>query len=360
MNKEKFYSFEKLIHLLCITTPKKYVFTIGTLIIIGAICNYSSNKSLPWFWVLVCGFALVIYMDIHSVRKSGVFLEQLETGDYILRDNKTKLTRQFYSGRNWIIIFLVPTLIVPAVIYIIKYPLGLPIKIFAYLMLYIIIMLCVVSYSEYVYLIMFSFRLYKKADKIRKYDKDRPHKTDWITALADITNKQSNYFFITGTNFILLLSLITLSGQYGVSLENRTSLMLVCYLWMLIAIGIVVMFTVFSLCSYLFIKLLIEQLTQMSIAKYEHRCKCMYSKKEWQKYGWIFEINKIKILLLEQTPSYPYKPLIRYAVSCAVGIFNFGATLESIYSLQNQIMVYINSHQSSLLLLTEIIESTKW
>ncbi len=345
MKNKKAISFSGLIALLCKNSSKNYVRIVGALIVIGAICNYSSHKPLPMFWALVCGFVLVIYMDIHSIRQSGAFHKKMAKSgeaDFVLRDEKAKLTEQFYSNRNWFIIFAVPTLIVPAVIYIIKYPLGLPIKIFAYTMLYFIIALCVISYSEYVYLIMFSFRLYKNADKIQKYNHDRPHKTEWLEALAGITNKQSNYFFITGTNFILLLALITLSGKYDVSLENKISLAFVSYLWTLIAIGIVLMFTFFSLCSYIFIKLLVDRLTQKSICNYEAECKIYEYNKKISKCKEIIEIMKIKILLLEQTPSYPTKPISRYAISCIVGIINFGATLESIYSLQAHIMSAIH------------------
>lgn len=340
MKSKKSISFNGLIALLCKISPKNYVFIVGMLIVIGAICNYTSNKPLPMFWALVCGFALVIYMDIHSIRQSGTFNEKMQqTGeaDFVLRDQKEELNKLFYSGRNWIIIFLVPTLIVPAVIYIIQYPLGLPIKIYAYTMLYFIIALCVISYSEYVYLIIFSFRLYRNARKIRNYDHDRPHKTKWLESLASITNKQSNYFFITGTNFILLLALITLSGKYDVSLENKVSLIFVAYLWMLIAIGIVLMFTIFSLCSYLFIKLLVDSLTQKSIHNYELECKIYGYNKRKTNCKEMIELIKIKILLLEQTPSYPHKPLSRYAISCIVGIINFGATLESICSLHEYV-----------------------
>lgn len=345
MKNKKAISFNRLIALLCKLSSKNYVLIVGLLIVIGAICNCVSNKPLPMFWALVCGFAFVIYMDIHSIRQSESFHKKMMkngAADFVLRDQKEKLGKLFYSGRNWIIIFLVPTLIVPAVIYIIQYPLGLPIKIYAYTMLYFIIALCGISYSEYVYLIIFSFRLYKNAKKIQKYNHDRPHKTEWLESLARITNKQSNYFFITGTNFIFLLALITLSGKYDVSLENKTSLIFVSYLWMIIAIGIVLMFTFFSLCSYLFIKLLVDSLTQKSICNYEIECKIYEYNKKKTKCKEMIELIKIKILLLEQTPSYPHKPLSRYAVSCIVGIINFGATLESIRSLHEYVVSAIH------------------
>lgn len=336
MKKEKQNFFQRLVILLCKTSSINYIYIVGILVVIGAMCNYSSNKPLPMFWVLVAGFAFVIYMDIHSIRQSGTFLKQIEksmAGDCTLRDQRAKLTKRFYSKRNWIIVFLVPTLILPAVIYIIRYPLGIQIKIFAYTALYLIIALCVISYSQYVYLIIFTYDLYKNAIYIKKYNHDCPHKTKWLSTLADTTNKQSNYFFITGTNFILLLSLITLSQKYDVSLESMTSLILVGYLWMLIIIGIVLMFTIFSLCSYYFVKLLIDNLSQKSISIYEQQHTGYGNDNRKQKYKELMILTEIKIMLLEQTPSYPHKPLVRYAMSYIVGAINFVATLESLRSL---------------------------
>lgn len=342
MKNKKNISFYCLVDLICKTSLKKYITIVGSLIIIGGTCNYSSNKPLPMFWVLVAGFALVIYMDVHSIKQSGVFIKSIKQdilADFKLFNENARLSKQFYSNKNWIIIFLVPSLIVPSVIYIIRYPLGLPIKIFAYTMLYLIIALCVISYSEYVYLITFSFHLCQNVKHIQKYNHDRPHKTDWLNRLASITNKQSNYFFITGTNFIFLLSLITLSGKYGVSLKDKTSLIFVSYLWLLIAIGIVLMFTVFSICSYLSIKILINRLTSKSIHNYEAECKVYEYNKKKPRCKELINLIEIKILLLEQTPSYPNKPLICYAISYMVGIINFIATLDSIYALHDHIVL---------------------
>ncbi|MDE7331105.1 MAG: hypothetical protein K2O16_02540 [Lachnospiraceae bacterium] len=344
MKNWKYNSFNCLVNLLCKTSNKQYMLVVGSLIVIGTMCNNTSDKPLPMFWLLVAGFAFVIYTDIYSIRQIKPFLEHIEksmAGDLVLRDEKEKLIKKFYSNWNWIAVFLVPTLIVPTVIYIIQYPLGLPIKIFAYTALFFIIALCVISYSEYVYLIIFSFNLYKSALHIKKYNRERPHKTDWLCILASTTNKQSNCFFITGTNFIFLLALITLSGHYGVSLEKSISLFLVGYLWLLIAVGIVFMFTVFSLCSYLFIRLLINGLTQKSIDICETDCRT-YAKGKNKKCRELIELTKMKILLLEQTPSYPQKPFVCYAISFIVGIINFAATLDSVNSLRNYIVAAIH------------------
>lgn len=344
MEKEKQTSFEKLVNLLCKTSFEQYADIISILVAIGAICNCCSDKSLPMFWILVIGFAFVIATDIYSIQQVTPFFEHINqrmAGDSELLKQRAKLEKRFYSNKNWIIVFIIPTAIVPSVIYIIQYPLGLPIKIFAYTALYFIISLCVISYSEYVYFILFSYDLYKIAKDIKKYNEERPHKTDWLCELAAVTYKQSNCFFITGLNFIWLLALITFSEQYGVPLNSTIGIFFVAYLWLLVIIGIIVMFTIFSLCSYLFIRLLISGLTDKSINIYETTYKA-YTRQKNSKARALIELTRIKILLLEHTPSYPKKPLVCYAVSFVVGAVNFVATLESVYSLYSHFVTTIH------------------
>lgn len=243
------------------------------------------------------------------------------------------MEKRIYSNKNWFLVLIIPSLIVPTVIYIIQYPLGLPIKTFAYTALFFIIALCVISYSEYVYFVCFSYDLYKNAIHIKKYDKMRPHKTDWLKDLADLTNTQSNLFFVVGLGFIILLAQITLSGLYNVSLTAAISKAFVLYLWSIIAIGIVAMFPILSLCSFFSIKALVNALIQKSIGINEDAYNLYYEKRTQQRSMELMHLAEIKILLLEKSPLYPKKPLLCYATSYIIAIINFAATIAAILSL---------------------------
>lgn len=336
MKKIKFCPFKKIVTLLYTTTSKKYIKIISSLIVLGAICNYSSTQPLPIFWGLIVGFSIVIFIDIYALKKVYSFFEKAQkkmAGDHALRNQKATLEKRIYSNKNWLLVLIIPSLIVPTVIYIIQYPLGLPIKLFAYIALFFIIALCVISYSEYVYFIMFSHDLYKNAIHIQKYNKMRPHKTDWLKDLANLTNTQSNLFFIVGTGFIFLLALITLSGLYGVSLAAPVSKAIVIYLWLIIALGIVAMFPLLSFYSYFFIKALVNELIQKSINKTENAYNLYYNNRTLQRGMELMHLAEIKILLLEKSALYPKKPFICYAASYLIGIINFVATFEAILSL---------------------------
>ncbi len=132
-------------------------------------------------------------------------------GDNTLLLARMRLEKRMYSNLNWLFILIAPAFILPTVIYIIKCPLGLPIKIFAYTALYIIIALCLIGYMQYVNLIGLAHNCSKDADQISIYDHTRPHKTEWIVKLASLTNKQSSMFFLVGAGFIALLYLIITS-----------------------------------------------------------------------------------------------------------------------------------------------------
>lgn len=335
-----YLSYEAFTNKLVSIPYSSYHIIILSLILLGTACDCISYQSLPDFWLLVVGFAFIIYIDIYSLKQNQIFCEKITTDfsrDAVLFAARMKLMKHMHSNINWLIILIIPALIVPAVIYIIQYPLGLPIKIYAFTALYFIILLCLVSYIQFVYLISLSYYLMHNSGQIEKYDRNRPHKTDWIVKLAAVTNKESNMFFIVGASFVFLLYQITLTGLYGIQEQDYISKILVVYLWAIEAIAIVVMFSVFSACSYFFIKKMINKLVEKSIeeCKVEHKAIMRHKKgKKWQV---LLQLNELKILMLEKTPVYPQKPLVSYAISYIIAFLNFVATVEAVRSLVLQL-----------------------
>ena len=336
----RYMSYEVFINKLISLPYPLYHIIILSLILLGTICNCNSNQPLPDFWLLVAGFVFIIYIDIYSLKQNHIFCSKMITDltdDAILLSARLKLMKCMHSNINWLIILSIPAFIVPAVIYIIKYPLGLPIKIFAFTALYLIISLCLVSYIQYVYLISLSYYIMQNAGQIEKYDKCRPHKTDWLIRLATITNKESNMFFVVGASFVFLLYKITFTGLYGIQLQDYFSKMIVIYLWAIEAIAIVIMFSIFSICSYFFIKNIINKFVEKSIEECNTEKRVIMHQKNRKKWQVILQLNELKILMLEKTPAYPQKPLVSYAISYIIAILNFVATVDAVHSLVLQL-----------------------
>lgn len=333
-NMRHFLSFKSIIELIANIPYFIYHTIIAFLILVGTICNYSCSNPLPGFGILVGGFVAIVYSDIYSIKQTYEFHKQMETvmsGDTVLLLARKKLGNNMYSNKNWLIILILPIFIIPVVIYIIRCPLGLPIKIFAYTALYIILALCFIGYTQYVNLIMMAHTCSKEADQITRYDKNRPHKTEWIVKLASLTNKQSNLFFFAGAGFVALLYLITFTKYYAVQLDDVSSKIIVFYLWSIVAIAIVIMFPIFSLCSYLSIKNLITKLVEREI----NECVSLQNmtKKKQQYLELLQAFNQVKIYMLERTPVYPQKPLVAYAFSYTIAAINFTATVQAAMSL---------------------------
>ena len=306
------------------------------MVILCIICNNISNKTLPHIWLLIIGFVLIVYANIYTIKFTQSFVYNIQKSvskDKELLSAREKLLIRLNSKINWFIILLVPALIVPVVIYIIKYPLGLPIKIFAYTALYIIISLCIICYIRYIYFIMLSYDLARNAEKIKEYNINHPHKTQWIMKIATLTNKQSNLFFLVGAGFVFLLYQITFSGQYGVELYDKTTKIIIVYLWGIVALAIVIMFPTFSLYSYYFIKQIINKLTAKSLHICEVKQNDFIKEKNKQRRQMLILLNELKMLILEKTPTYPQKPLLCYAVSYIIAILNFIATVDATISL---------------------------
>ena len=263
-----YLSFGKLIKLIADIPYKVYHIIMFLLISVCINCNYFSIHKLPMIGILVAGFVVIVYFDIYSIKQTYEFLNNIGTamaGDNTLLLARTRLEKRMYSNLNWPFILIAPAFILPVVIYIIRRPLGLPIKIFAYTALYIIIALCLIGYMQYINLIRLAHDCSKDANQISIYDHTRPHKTEWIVKLASLTNKQSNMFFLVGSGFIALLYLITFTNYYAVHMDEILSKTGVFYLWAIVTLAIVIMFPVFSLCSYFCIKSLITKLVDKEI-----------------------------------------------------------------------------------------------
>lgn len=332
-----YFSFEKLIKLIASIPYKVFHVIMLLLIFVCIICNYFSIHKLPMIGVLVAGFVVIVYFDIYSIKQTYEFFNNVGiviAGDNTLLLARTRLEKRMHSNLNWLIILIAPLFILPVVIYIIKCPLGLPIKVFAYTSLYIIIALCLIGYTQYVYLISLAHDCSKDANQISSYDHTRPHKTEWIGKLASLTNKQSNMFFFVGAGFIALLYLITFTDYYAVCMDDIFSKAGVLYLWAIVTLAIVIMFPVFSLCSYFCIKNLISKLVDKEIRECNAIQNIAARSRKKQRHLEILQaLNQIKILILEKAPEYPQKPFVAYAVSYIIAFINFAATVQAAISL---------------------------
>lgn len=332
-----YLAFEKLVNLIACIPYIRYHISIIFLVTICLSCNYNSPYRLPMIGALIIGFVIIVYLDIYSIKQTYKLLNNIKeamAGDRVLMLAYAKLEKRMNSNYNWLIILTAPALILPVVIYIIRCPLGLAIKIFAYTALYIIIALCLIGYMQYVNLIRLTHDCSKEANQISIYDKSRPHKTNWIVKLASLTNKQSNLFFLVGAGFIALLYLITFTDYYAVRMDGGFSQTGVFYLWTIIALAIVVMFPVFSLCSYFCIKNLISKLVEKEINECNSIQKiAARNKKDKRNSELLQALYQIKILMLEKTPEYPQKPFAAYAASFIIAAINFAATIQAAISL---------------------------
>lgn len=332
-----YLSFGKLIKLIADIPYKVYHIIMFLLISVCINCNYFSIHKLPMIGILVAGFVVIVYFDIYSIKQTYEFLNNIGTamaGDNTLLLARTRLEKRMYSNLNWSFILIAPAFILPVVIYIIRRPLGLPIKIFAYTALYIIIALCLIGYMQYINLIRLAHDCSKDANQISIYDHTRPHKTEWIVKLASLTNKQSNLFFLVGSGFIALLYLITFTNYYAVHMDEILSKTGVFYLWAIVTLAIVIMFPVFSLCSYFCIKSLITKLVDKEIRE----CNTIQnmaakSRKKQRHLELLQAMGQIKILMLEKAPEYPQKPFVAYAASYIIAAINFAATVQAAISL---------------------------
>lgn len=332
-----YLAFDKLIKLIADIPYKVYHVIMLLLISICINCNCFSTHRLPMLGVLVAGFVIIVYVDIYSIKQTYEFFNNMGAtmaGDNTLLLVRARLEKRMYSNLNWLIILVPPGLILPVVIYIIKCPLGLPIKIFAYTALYIIIALCLIGYMQYVYLIRLAHDCSKDAEQISIYDHTRPHKTEWVVKLASLTNKQSNMFFLVGAGFIALLYLITFTDYYAVSMDEIFSKIFVYVLWAIVALAIAIMFPIFSLCSYFCIKSLITKLVNKEIKECSSiQNMAARSRKKQNNIELLRTLSQIKILMLEKTPEYPQKPFVAYAASYIIAVINFAATVQAAISL---------------------------
>lgn len=322
--------YENMLNLLICRNWKYFLFALISAIVVGTITNYSTSNPLPLFWLYIIGFSEVLSVTLYSVRMLHKNMKKFDisaSGDASLLNEKAKYKQQYNADYNWILTFLIPTIVVLIIQHLITIQMSLLLKIFCYGSLFFIIGLSVVTYAQYVHFILFVRTLSKIRSNINVYDHITPYKSPWIIALSETANKESNLFFVVGLTYIILFYVISFSGLYGIANVEVIDSILLGGLWLGAIIGIVVLFPIYTVVSYLKIKKIINKINDQQEQLLRRNCSIAQAQPMFTYTHQLILFNFLSL------PTYPCKPLISYAISYVIAAINFVASLQACYSI---------------------------
>lgn len=297
----------------------------------GISMNYSTSDRLPLFFLFLFGFMIVLCVSFYSVRMllcKMIEFEQEAAGDGSLVNAKAKYLLKHKANFNYILTFLIPTIVLLIINHLITIKLGLFVKLFCYSWLYIIVALCVVAYAQYVHFIKLLITISKIQSEIKEYNHLKPHESKWIVILAKTANKESNLFFIVGLIFIVLFYIISFSGLYGVITTISFNAIILGSLWSGAVLGIGVMFPILTIISSKSISKIVEKVNMQKETD-------LYTKWETVQRQDPVLASTYEILFYTflNFPKQSPKPLMNCLFAMIVSLINFGASLQACCSM---------------------------
>lgn len=289
-----------------------------TIVAIGLLLNYSSEKSFPAFvfyqGVLLSSLALS-YLSIRRNLKVIKLTNMLMSSDIVLINCREVYKAKRESNSNYIIPIILSTSIVWMISHILILEVGVVFRIYCYAALWCIVFICSLGYIQYIRFISFVASLSNHTEAINRYNHTIPSETDWLNNLSNIASTYSVLFFIVGGLFICLFYDFTFSERFIILFKQEYLKIAFAVFWGLLVIGIVIAFPCFAILTSVYIRRIAKKLKRQRTTE-------LFKLKSFTKE--IIERNSYDslVILIDRTPNYPENYWFRYCISSLVGLLN--------------------------------------
>ena len=196
--------------------------------------------------------------------------------------------------------------------------------------LFVIVNVSIAGYTQYVHFLVFIHSIAEEKSPISSYNKDDPNDTNWLVNIAKNTQKYSVMFFITGMCYILLFFVYSQSGLFPQANSLGAMLVVQCA-WILLVVGIVVVYPLTSLFAVKDVKRIADKLKKQQLNVLENRRNHFEDE--------LLKINYTNaIMTLRRTPEYPIKITLSSLFSGAIEAVNIAAAVISIMPIYQLVL----------------------
>lgn len=294
------------------------------------VVNAAKRPSLPFFPIFLLLFYTAIALSYYSLymnEKTYSGLDKSFQGEGTLVAKKTKYLRDRCSGANYMLHILS--------LYVFLLPLcysGETNRVVIWVCfsaLFVIVNVSIMGYTQYIHFLRFVHSIASEKKTITKYDEDNPNSTPWLVSIAKNNQKYSVLFFVVGMCYIVLFFIYSQSGLFPQK-SGVGSILVVQVAWMILVLGIVVVFPITSIIAVYDIKRIANRLKEQELNKLKNRREHLNDEAHKATFTSI-------IVVLSNTPEYPIKILLSSLFSGAIEAVNVAAAVISIIPVYQSI-----------------------
>lgn len=308
----------------------RYPGTITVLIVlIGIFLNYLSKEKLPYFIIFQAMLLFTLCAAYYSIRKIIRFNAQASSfqihsaGEPEILAMRIKYERISGSSYNYILPIIFGGSIALIVSDIFSMKIDFVLRIYCFSALAVILVVCAIGFFQYFFFVYFLIRLAQKANKIKAFDTALPAKTDWLIDLANMANWYSTMYFLVGLVYILLFYSFSFSPAFGVLNLLPNERFPLYFLWGIIIVVIIIGFPITTITGLIALRTITVRLRSHQETNLR-RQRASVSDISLQT-----AIDSL-LILLDNTPTIPQKPVIGYIGSFIISAINLFASIQAV------------------------------
>lgn len=324
--KIRFENLLNLIGALDLRYPSSFTILI---VLIGIVLNYLSKEKFPYFVIFQAMLLFTLCAAYYSIRKIRRFNGQASSfrihssGEPEILTMRIRYERISESSYNYIlpIIFGGSIALITSNIFSMK--IDIILRIYCFSALAVILTVCAIGFFQYFFFVYFLIRLAQKANKIKAFDTALPAKTEWLIDLANVANWYSTMYFLVGLIYILLFYSFSFFPAFGVLNLSPNERYPLYFLWSIIILIIIIGFPTTTIAGLVSLRTITVRL------KSHQETNLRYQRASVSDVSLQTAIDSL-LILLDNTPTIPQKPIIGYIGSFIISVINLFASIQAV------------------------------
>lgn len=302
------------------------------IVLVGVLVNYLAKEKFPYFIIFQAALLFTLCTAYYSIRKikkfncEGSNFQIHSAGEPEILAVRTQYERIAKSNFNYILPIVFGGSISLITSNIFTMQIDLILRIYCFSALAVILAVCAMGFSQYFFFVYFLIQLAKKADKIKQFDTALPAKTNWLIDLANMANWYSTMYFLVGLIYVALFYEFSFSHAFNMLNLHLNVRYLLYFLWAIIIVVIIFGFPITTILGLFALRTITVRL------KSHQEINLRLQREHTSDIPLRTAIDSL-LILLDNTPAIPQKPLIGYIGSFIISTINLFASIQAVMQL---------------------------
>ena len=302
------------------------------IVLVGILVNHLAKGKFPYFIIFQVMLLFTLCTAYYSIRKikrfncEGSNFQINSAGEREILAVRARYERIAKSNFNYVLPIVFGGSISLITSSIFSMQIDLILRIYCFSALAVILAVCAIGFSQYFFFVYFLIHLAKKADKIKQFDTALPAKTNWLIDLANMANWYSTMYFLVGLIYVALFYEFSFSPTFGMLNLLPNVRYPLYFLWAIIIVVIILGFPITTILGLFALRTITVRL------KSHQETNLRLQREHTPDVPLQTAIDSL-LILLDNTPTIPQKPLIGYIGSFIISTINLFASIQAVLQL---------------------------